>query len=243
MPNPSNSSNDGFYQPDRLPFKPNANFEEMVNRTKGILSVQVRDGIDNLINMMPNIYAEQLNIGGEEVIWLRRKISGTPCKYADPQEEQCTRSKCNICFGTTFTGGYDAPIKLKMSFNPQKADIEFQQAGLHVSEAPTAWTVDTDPIMKTMDMIVTYNNVRYLVATQESETKQGKRMYQRLTLTKPDVYDVTYSVPVPSIYGEAHTDFPAKITIRGPFTDFPATITIMNYYWNPVTGVNDPLPA
>lgn len=242
MPHPPNSDNNGFYQPNQRPFAPNNNFEEMVNRTKGILSVQIRDGIDNLINMMPGIYAEQLNIGGEDVVWLRRKISGTPCPNADSQEEQCTTSKCPICFGTLFKGGYDAPIKLKMSFNPQKADIEFQQAGLHITEMPTAWTIDTDPIMKTMDMIVTYDNIRYLVDTQESETKQGKRMYQRLTLTKPDVYDVCYSVPVPTIMGSAYTDFKAKITIRALKTDFPATIYINNWLWNPISGQNDPLP-
>jgi hypothetical protein len=236
---PNNSTNDGFYQPERLPFNPQPNFEEMVNRTKGLLSAQVLDGIDNLINMMPNYYTEQLNIGGEDIIWLRRKISGVPCPNSNSQEEQCTVSKCPICFGTLYVGGYDNPIKLKMSFNPQKADIDFQQAGLVVREQPTAWTMDTEPIMKSMDLVVTYNNVRYLIVTQESEEKRGKRMYQRLTLTKPDIYDVTYSVPVPSIYGDAYTDFQASIQIAGLSQDFLATIYVTNWLWNPDTGQND----
>jgi hypothetical protein len=243
--NPSNSSQGGFYQPDSLTDRFAPDYQDFLNRTNGTLSIQIRDGLSNIVNMMPNLYAIQTQIAAEPVMWLRRKIYGQICPnirlygFSETSEGECAVSKCPLCYGTTWLGGYDAPIKLEMSFNPQKADIDINQAGLVIQETPTAWTIDTDPIMKEMDMIITYSNIRYLIMDQESEEKKGKRMYQRLNLTRLDEYDVAYSVPVPSVYGDAHTDFQATITINQPHADFLATIVIYNEYWYPVDGQND----
>lgn len=242
----NNSSGDGFYQPPRLPLNPLENYEEFINRTRPDFTPVLIDGINNLVNMLPDFYATQTLLGAEEVIWLRRKTNGPKCPNMgfgdDTTEEQCNVSKCPLCYNTTFFGGYDNPIKLRMSFNPQKQETKIEQAGLTVEEMPTAWTIDTDPIMKEMDLIVTYGNERYLIDTQESETKQGKRIYQRLVMTKPDKYDVTYRVPVPSIYGEMQTDFSATMQIRPLGASFPATIYIYNELWYPLTGQNDQAP-
>jgi len=242
-----NSSESGYFQPPRKPYRPLPNFEEQLNRTRPVFSIQILDGIHNLIDMLPTHYALQLEIGGEPVVWLRRKTEGTPCPNiqkvgGDTYEEQCPVSKCPLCYDTTFLGGYDLAILLKMSFNPQQVQINMEQAGLVIAETPTAWTIDTDPIMKEFDMIVTYANERYLVATQESETKQGQRVYQRLTLTKPDKYDVVYEVPVPGIMGNKYHDFRSKVIIRGHHKDFLSMVEIYNYYWFPDTGLtNEPL--
>lgn len=228
---PSNSSDGGFYQPDTLSYPALENYQQFLNTTNGTLTPQVLDSIHNLITELPNLYSTQTQLGAEDVIWLQRLTSGTPCINLDPNGDQCVDSHCPICFGTGFTSGYTPAISLKMSFNPQNVETSITQAGLIVKETPTAWTIDTEPIMKESDVIVTYANERYVITSQESQEKQGRRVYQKITLSRRDKYDVVYDIPVPSVYGDAHKDFKASIKIRGPYTDFMAAMLINNFYW------------
>lgn len=228
---PSNSDKGGFYQPDSLPYPAIENYQEFLNTTDGTLDIAVLDALHNLISELPQLYSQQTLLAAEEVIWLRRLTYGPACINLSDTSDEDVISHCPICFGTGFVGGYEAPIKLKMSFEPQKADVKIEQAGLTIKQNPTAWTIDTDPIMKESDIIVTYSNERYRISGQESEEKQGKRVYQRLTLTRADKWDVVYDIPIPSVYGDYHKDFKASIEIRGPYTDFPASIAIFNYAW------------
>jgi hypothetical protein len=120
-----------------------------------------------------------------------------------------------------------------------------EQAGLTVTQRPTAWTITTDPSMEEFDMIVTYANERYIVHAAENVEKQGRVAYQALTLSRIDKTDVRYYVPVPFVQGEAFVDFNCFLKIlpvipggsNMPGANFPATITIKNYYFNGLDGL------
>jgi hypothetical protein len=235
----------GFYNPEPVPWPIRPGYQHFVNHTNGILSIQILDSIQNLLTLTPSLHGENLALAGEEVVWLRRLTSGTPCPNFNTFDDQCAVSKCMLCFGTGIYQGFDQPITLRMSFIPGRADILIEQAGLTVTQRPMAWTIVTDPNMEERDMLITYTNERYLIHSAEAVEKQGRKMYQALTLSRIDKTDVLYYVPVPTIYGEALTDFTASITITPPIAaggnmpgaNFPATIFIKNFYFDYSDGI------
>ena len=244
-----NNSDDlgGFYSPEPLPYRVIPNYQEWVNSTEGKLSVQDLDALHNLITQLPTLYMEGLQLAGEKVIWLRRLTTGKRCIYFSENDDQCQVSKCNICYGTGIQGGYADAISLKMSFVPGRADVLIEQAGLTVSQRPSAWTVITSPIMSEKDIIVSYSNERYEIHSVEVNEHQGKKHHQELTLSRIDRNDVKYYVPVPFMAGQMFTDFNCSLVITPPIgvgnsmpgANFPASIIIKNYVFNPHDGMTN----
>jgi len=243
---PSNSDDSGgFYVPDALRYPARPNYQEWVNSTEGKLSVQDKDAIRNLITQLPILFAEGLELAGEQAIWLRRLTTGKRCKFFSENDDQCTVSKCTSCFNTGYEGGYEAAIQLKISFTPGRNDIMIEQAGLTVSQRPTAWTIITQPIMDEKDIIVTFSNERYEIHSTEAIEHQGRKHHQTLTLSRIDRNDVKYYIPIPGQNGQEFTDFPCTLVITPPIgvggtmpgQNFPASIIIRNFYFNTHDGL------
>ena len=264
MPNlPGHGTGDGaggYYNPDLLPYPSLPSYQDAINITDGLLDIQILDEIHNLVSELPNLYAENLLLAGEDVVWLPRLTTGKRCPDWNDESDQCDVSKCQLCFGTGFYQGFGPAVQLKMSFIPSKSNILVEQAGLTVKQRPMAWTIATNPSMAERDMIVTYSNERYLVHDSESVEKQGRRVYQSLTLSRIDKTDALYYVPVPSYgagyntgsgynsgfigVGETLFDLPCSIQITPfignngtPGFDLPCTIYIRNYYFNSTDGI------
>lgn len=238
----------GFYNPEVLPYPVRPDYQEFVNRTNGILSIQIQDAIHNLLTLTPALHGENLLLAGEDVVWLPRFTSGPLCSSYDDHSGQCIQSKCKECFNTNYQGGFDEPVFLKMSFIPGRSDVMIEQAGLTVSQKPTAWTITTNPNIEERDMIVTYRNERYMVHASEHIDKQGRTMYQFLTLSRIDKTDTFYYVPTPGLGGEKFDEFRASITITEPKNDpnvnmpganFAATIFIRNFHFYGGNGTED----
>lgn len=234
---PPNSDNSGWYAPIERPYPTLPDFQEFENMTDPFLTVQITDALHDLWSEMPIMYAESLRMGGEDVVWLSRLTTGTRCRNWNGTSHQENASKCPYCYGTGFEGGYQSARRIRVSFEPGKSDVEIQQLGLTVDQKPTAWTTPTNPTIKSFDIIVNYQNERYIVTAVRIKEEQGRRMYQELTLTRPDRFSVEYSVPVPGVNGDADKDFNATLTINIPRTaptiaEFPAMLLINNYYWS-----------
>jgi hypothetical protein len=242
-------SADGFYSPVPLPYPILPSFQEFLNTTDGMLSLTIQDSLHNLISAIPSFHGENLLLAGETVVLLRRLTSGVRCPNWNENDDQSTVSKCTICFGTGWIGGYANARELKMSFAPGRDDVMIEQAGLTVTQRPTAWTIPTIPTIQEFDIIVTYSNERYVVHSTENVEKQGRVAYQALTLSRLNKNDVAYYIPVPFVQGEARADFNCAIVITPvipanstmPGANFPATIYISNYYFNSSDGIT-PLP-
>lgn len=238
-PYPPNNDSSGWYSPAIEPYNPLPSYEDWLNSTNGILAIQDTDAIHNLVNQLPLLRQVQLQLGGEECILLRRKTSGTRCPQYNETCGGDAESKCHICFGTGWTDGYHDAIVLKASFIPGRADVQIEQAGLTITQRPTAWTINTQPIIKEFDILISYSNERYKVHSAEAVEIQGRRMYQELTLSRIDKYDVAYDVPVPAFQGQAKTKFICKVVIRSPRTNFYATVLIRNYIIYPENGLTE----
>lgn len=227
-PNPGNDEN-GFYVPEAEKYHRLYNYQEFVNSHEGIINLNQMDAIHNLIMQLPKYVNESLQLAGEQVVWLRRKTNGARCPYYNDIEDQCRVSKCQTCFNTNFVGGYDFPIILKASFEPGKSDILIEEAGLTVTQRPSARCAITDPIMSEKDILVSFSNERYEIHSAEAIELQGHKYEQQITLSRIDKADIKYYVPVPGIMGQDFTDFVACIKIVQTSTSFPATITIRNF--------------
>jgi hypothetical protein len=214
---PMNSDDGGgFYSPQPLHYKNLPTLQTWINSTEGKLSIQDKDALHNLITQLPMLYAEGLSLAGETVLWLRRKTYGPRCPYFNEDDDQCSVSKCPICFNTGFINGYDYAVGLKMSFIPGRSDILIEQAGLTVTQRPTAWTIVTDPIMAEKDIIVTFSNERYEIHSAEAIEHQGRRHHQELTLSRIDRNDAKYYISTPGQNGQQFNDFPCGLIIESP---------------------------
>ena len=241
---PTGSRAGGFYNPDVVPYPVRPDYQEFLNRTDGILNVQIQDAIHNLLTMTPTLHAENLLLAGENIMWLSRLTSGVQCPNWINEEDQDSISKCTICYNTGYVGGFGNPVMMKMSFIPGRADIMVEQAGLTITQRPMAWTITTDPNIEARDMIVTFQNERYLVHSAENSEKQGRNMYQNLTLSRIDKMDVLYYLPVPGYLSEGFTEFAAQILITPVITqsgsigfNIPATMFIKNRNFFGLDGV------
>lgn len=228
---PDNSDHAGFYNPKDIPMVPTPDYNDFTNRTNGILDLHTLRAIQNILDEAPGLHAENLNLAGEEVIWLPRLTSGMLCPNFAPNQQQCGQAKCNICFSTNYVGGFGPPRRLKMSFQPGRQDIIETPEGMQESQNPTAWTIATYPILKEFDLVITYSNERFLIASNDIQEKRGRKVYQNLTMVRPDSFSVWYSVPVAGFYASNSNDFQCSITINPIGTNFPCTITIVNPYW------------
>lgn len=245
MAYPTNSDEGGYYNPNPLNYPSLHSYQQHVNSTEGKLSIQDKDAIHNLIKQLPVLRAEELELAGEQVVWLRKLTTGVRCPYFNEDSNQCAVEKCRECFGTSYQGGYGTAIQLKMSFIPGKSDVLIEQAGLTVTQRPQAHTIITNPIMAEKDIIVTFSNERYEIHSAEAVEHQGYRHYQELTLSRIDKEDEKYLVPVPGMYGQYHQDFTASIMITPPIgqggnmpgANFPASIIIKNYFFQPHDGL------
>lgn len=197
---PGSDNAGGFYDPAQRPYPIKPNYQEWQNSNNGILDVQTRDAIHNLISELPLLKTENLTLAGEQAVWLRRLRFGTQCPNWNDSTQECGRAKCNFCYNTGILGGYETGTGLILSFIPGKADIRVEEVGLTVTQKPQAWCGITDPVISEQDIIVVYSNERYEVHSAEAIELQGKRYYQELTLSRIDQFDAKYNVPVPGIF-------------------------------------------
>jgi len=225
----SGDSEDGFYVPEAEKYHRLYNYQDFVNYHEGIININQMDAIHNLIMQLPKYVNESLQLAGEQVVWLRRKTSGARCPDYNDIEDMCRTSKCPICYNTNYIGGFDYPVILKASFEPGKSDILIEEAGLTITQRPTARCGITDPIMSEKDILVTFANERYEIHSAEAIELQGHKYEQQLTLSRIDKGDVKYYVPVPGIVGQKFEDFVACIKIIPISASFPAMITIRNF--------------
>lgn len=143
-------------------------------------------------NEIINDREEQLlNITGKPVVLLRRQLNGARCPCYSINRGR-SRSKCEICFGTSFVPGYipyvnqaDPLGRIKVRFSPYTEDLPIKEIGRQQEVQINAWTLSY-PIIKKRDVLIVFNNngteeFRYEVNTvtrnQVFGTDQGAQQF------------------------------------------------------------------
>ena len=156
-----------------------------------------------------------LQVTGEPVIILRRKWTGRRCSCMGLRREH-QRSRCFLCHGTGFLGGFDRLYNMRpiseaypndagmfmMRFYPYKDDVDIvQDQGLRSPDELVSWSL-TIPTIFDRDVIVKYTEdgieeFRYIVLSVTRNkllfSKTGK---QEILMRRLDKTDQIYQIPL-----------------------------------------------
>jgi len=149
-----------------------------------------------------------LRVTGESVDVLRRKWTGERCPDHDNIRGQ-TRSRCPVCYGTNFVGGYVKYINARepngrtfIRLGPTEEDLELQETGMWQKFIPSCWTLPT-PTLRDRDIVITYDpdtgeeTWRYeILAVTRNRGFFGKFTQQTFTMQRLDRTDPVYKVDV-----------------------------------------------
>jgi len=162
---------------------------------------------------------------GESVDLLRRKWTGERCPEHDLVRGQ-TRTRCPICYGTNFVGGYVKFINIRepngriyIRVGPTEEDLELQETGMWQKFIPSCWTLPT-PTVRDRDVVITYDpdsseeTWRYeILAVTRNRGFQGRFTQQSFTMQRLDRTDPVYKVDILDLMDEGYGDLEGDDTI------------------------------
>ena len=141
-------------------------------------------------------------VGTKCVVFIR-KTFGIKCTHCyDKARQKSISSSCPYCYGTTFEGGYFAPILMYLQLNPlhkanQKNDLQNSE-NLRVEGV---WGSNF-PILSPFDLIVEADahDHRYVIESPIIRTEQHNALIeQRFPVTQVHLSRIEMKVPVPEI--------------------------------------------
>lgn len=129
-------------------------------------------------------------------VLLKRRVWGKRCPECyDPKTKASTRGGCRTCYGTSFEGGFWAPVSMPArQQGPRQAAV----GGDPKSDAQKMRLVLPDfPQVNFRDVIVSLRTGDRFEVAEEGETDlQEEPMYQSVVVTELDRSDVRYQIRV-----------------------------------------------
>lgn len=129
-------------------------------------------------------------------VLLKRRVWGKRCPECyDPKTKASTRGGCRTCYGTSFEGGFWAPMSVPArQQGPRQAAV----GGDPKSDAQKMRLVLPDfPQVNFRDVIVSLRSGDRFEVAEEGETDlQEEPMYQSVVVTELDRSDVRYQIRV-----------------------------------------------
>ena len=130
-----------------------------------------------------------------------RKTFGPKCTVCyDIARQKCISSYCTACYGTTFEGGYFAPIEMYLQLNPlTKANLKSDLQNTENLRIDGIWTGNY-PILSPFDLIIeaVHPEDRYIIENPVAHTAQNDAIVeQRFPVTIVHHSRIEMLVPVP----------------------------------------------
>lgn len=148
----------------------------------------LRDERNNYISMyiaeQEQMMLEYFN--GDECIHLARRKFGKRCQHCyDEIQRKTIRAKCPHCYGTTYEGGFFAPVKIYANFDPRAKAIDKNEHGVTENASLTGWTSNL-AIIESDDVIIELAkpSERFIVNHVLPTAMHNKIIKQQLTLTQ-----------------------------------------------------------
>jgi len=140
-----------------------------------------------------------LEQGGERVKVFIKKTSGHKCWCGrDPRTLEYDKqpdSRCEICFGTGFIGGYEGPYDMIIAPDDNERAVRQSPTGRHLDHSQDAWT-GPSPLLTQRDFIVKQTNERYSVGAVRKPSARGNIMQQHFQIKYLDEKDIRYTIPL-----------------------------------------------
>lgn len=135
------------------------------------------------------------------LVWIfKRKHSGQRCTTCfDRAMQRSRRADCPTCFGTTFVGGYHAPvITYAQVLTPQEATQHTMNGP--VESKNSFLKLGNYPELAEADIVVEAENVRWKVGNAITRIEHSRTLVrQQCPIHAIPVDDIEYSLPVASL--------------------------------------------
>jgi len=134
---------------------------------------------------------------GTSAYILKRKHWGVRCrKCFDVLTKKVTNSKCPVCFGTGFEGGYETPVLITGRFTAPNSNTDMTPQGL--SDTTKMRFICADyPDIDPLDVIVDkYRNHRFIVQQQSETELRRNTIHQSMVISFLSTDSAEYQIPV-----------------------------------------------
>lgn len=157
------------------------------------------DGRQKLIRrkVLRDISVALRRLNGVEVVALKRRRWGPRCpKCYDPYTQMSARGACTTCYGTSFVGGYFAPV-VTLSRRPVLPDrTEVRQEGNTDIAVGRVILLDIPKLEKDDLLVYVRDNRRFIVEQVQPTEIKTVSVYQNVEVSELARSDVAYRLPV-----------------------------------------------
>lgn len=176
-----------------------------------------------------------LQQGGERVKIFIRKTMGVPCDCGlDPRTKEYSgqpSQRCQLCFGTSFVGGYCGPYEAIIAPDDFERRISQGPQGRRKEHTGDVF-MGPSPVVTQRDFVVKQTNERCSIGPSRRPTNRGNLLQQHFNLAYLDEQDIRYRVPID---GTDRLPWPAT---RYGFRQYPS-MPVDGELWMPPSTMPD----
>ncbi len=148
-----------------------------------------------------------LQQGGERVKLFIRRTTGIPCPCTLEAKTRAfakqPSSRCKVCFGAGFCGGYEGPFDIIIAPDDAERRISQSSFGRRKEHNYEVWMAPS-PVVTQRDFIVKQTNERYSVGAVRRPSNRGNLLQQHYQIGYLDEGDVRYCVPIDGVVDYAY---------------------------------------
>lgn len=131
-----------------------------------------------------------------------RKTDGERChKCWDDIRGQSANPNCDICFGTTFIGGYEPVFQIYVRQKPASQQLDLSSQGYIINSNPGAWTISSVQL-RNRDILINPEGRMFSITTSQINHAAGYFFHQELQMKEIDPTDIRYNICRTSLYPE-----------------------------------------
>lgn len=151
-----------------------------------------RDKVEKIANeIQRREYMLLSKFAGTKCFFFRRRTYGVRCPRCwSVEQEKIMDDHCEVCYGTSFEGGYFDPIAVFVQFDPDNSTKRNVYSGTIEPNAISGWTISM-PAMTSKDIIIRakdWNVYKMLdVNITSLQAKPVRQMMSIVQLAKADV--------------------------------------------------------
>lgn len=166
----------------------------------------------SIFNGLDEYFAQWVEKNGSEFIYMPRFTKdnmpfGKCTRCIDLVTNQITDAKCPTCFGTGFTGGWDAPLTGPNSkyqrvyglLTPNKVVTDWQKTGPVANEQDQNLYIRLDQQPAISDLVIDDRGFRYRVGTSIDDWNfYNMQVGYVVTVFQQGPDNIVYQVPIPN---------------------------------------------
>ena len=154
------------------------------------------DSYASALISMYDLYLETA-INNNPVRLLKKKRSGEICSCFDEVRNRAKTTRCEICFGTKYVGGYYSAEELRISyFNSPSIVQKFDAANVADDESPIQAWASNYPLIQNDDILVDKNNSRYVISSYQPTYKNFYLLKQTFQMQRLHRSNIAYKMPI-----------------------------------------------